>query len=68
MRLIPPFHTILSRDNKVKFATLVARQEAINQRLAQTTTWEFATNPLLDKPSPSTGLSIHQLLTEIYSI
>ena len=25
MRLIPPFNTILSRDNKVKFATLVAR-------------------------------------------
>ncbi len=67
MRLIPPFNTILSRDNKVKFATLVARQEALNRRLAQTTTWEFATNLLLDKPSPTTGMSIRQVLMNIPS-
>ena len=67
MRLIPPFNTILSRDNKVKFATLVARQEALNRRLAHSTTWEFATNLLLDKPSPSSGLSIRQILMKIPS-
>jgi hypothetical protein len=34
MRLIPHFHTIISTDSKVKCGTLVARQEALNCRLA----------------------------------
>ncbi len=67
MRLIPPFSTILARDNKIKFATLVARQEALNRRLAYTTTWEFASNLLIDKPHPVSGVTFRQLILQIHS-
>jgi hypothetical protein len=67
MRLIPPFHTIISSDNKIKFGTLVARQEAINKRLATSTTWEFATNLTLDKPEPQSGKTLRQVLMSIPS-
>jgi hypothetical protein len=52
MRLIPPFNTIISREHKANFATLTSHQEELTKRLATTTSWEFATNLLLDKPSP----------------
>jgi hypothetical protein len=67
IRLIPPFSTILSTDNKQKFATLVTRQDTLNKRLAQTTTREFATNLLLDKKDPVSDKSLRQLLMEIPS-
>jgi hypothetical protein len=58
MRLIPPYHTIISVDNKIKFGNLVAQQEAINKRLATSTNWEFATNLTLDEPEPQSGKSL----------
>ncbi len=67
MRLIPPFHTIISSDSKIKFGTLVARQEALNHRLAYSTTTEFATNLTLDKPEPKSGISLRQILMNIPS-
>jgi hypothetical protein len=67
MRLIPPFHTIISSDSKIKFGTLVARQEALNRRLAYSTTTEFATNLTLDKPEPKSGISLRQILMNIPS-
>jgi hypothetical protein len=67
MRLIPPYHTIISVDNKIKFSTLVARQEAINKRLATSTTWEFATNLTLDTPEPQSGTYLRQVLMSIPS-
>jgi hypothetical protein len=44
MRLIPPINNIPSRKGKMKMATLLMRQEALNSRLAFTTSWEFVTN------------------------
>ena len=67
MRLIPPFHTIISTDSKAKFGTLVARQEALNRRLAYSNSTEFATNLTLDKPEPKTGISLRQILMSITS-
>ncbi len=66
LRLIPPFNTILSQDNKIKFTSLVAHQETSNKRLAYPTTWEFATN-LLDKPHPDSGVPLCQVLMDILS-
>jgi hypothetical protein len=38
MRLVPPFNTILSSGNKQKYASLIARQLALNSRIGSTTT------------------------------
>lgn len=67
LRLIPPFNTTLSTKNRLKFATLITRQKALNRRLACTTPREFATNILLDKPESSSGKSLRQVLIEIQS-
>jgi len=67
MRLIPPNSNIFSRDGKVKIASLLARQDALNSRLAHATTTEFASNLLLDKPSPHSFKSLRQVLMEIKS-
>jgi hypothetical protein len=61
MRLLPPFASILSKDNKQKFATLVTRQDALNKLIAQMTTCEFATNLLLDKAEPISRNMLRQV-------
>jgi hypothetical protein len=67
MRLIPPWHNIFANENKVKVGTLVACQLALSERHAQATTSEFSTNLLLDKPCPSTGMSLREVLMSIRS-
>jgi hypothetical protein len=67
MRLVPPFNTILSSGNRQKYASLIARQSAINSRLGSGTTWEFSTNLMIDRPEPSSGLSLRQILMAIPS-
>jgi hypothetical protein len=67
MRLIPPWHNIFAQENKVKVGTLVARLLALSERHAQATTMEFSTNLLLDKPCPSTGFSLREVLMSIRS-
>jgi hypothetical protein len=67
MRLVPPFNTILSAGNRQKYASLIARQAALNARLGSGTTWEFSTNLMIDRPDPSTGLSLRQILMTIPS-
>ena len=58
MRLVPPFNTILSAGNRQKYASLIARQAALNSRLGTGTTWEFSTDLMIDHPEPTTGLSL----------
>jgi hypothetical protein len=67
MRLVPPFNTILSSGNRQKYASLIARQSALNSRLGSGTTWEFSTNLMIDRPEPSSGLSLRQILMAIPS-
>jgi hypothetical protein len=67
MRLIPPINNILSREGKMKMATLLMHQEALNSCLAFTTSWEFATNLLLDKISPNSNISLPQVIMRIQS-
>jgi len=55
MRLVPTFASVLSANNKTKFASCLARQVALAARLASANTWEMTTNLLLDKKDPSTG-------------
>lgn len=64
MRLVPTFTSVFSSNNKGKFASCIARQDAIIKGLATCTTWEMASNLVLDRKSPS-GQSFHQLMMSI---
>ena len=68
LRLVPPFNTILSAGNRQKYASLIARQAALNSRLGTGTTWEFSTNLMIDRPEPTTGHSFRQLMMSIPSL
>jgi hypothetical protein len=65
MRLIPTISSITSLDNRVKFASCLARQAALTAGLASTATMEISTTLLLDKKDPSTNKSFRQILMEI---
>ncbi len=67
MRLVPPFNTVLSLGNKQKYASLIARQAALNSRLGSATTWEFSTNLMLDRIEPKSGRSLRDIIMEIPS-
>jgi hypothetical protein len=67
MRLVPPFNTILSSGNRQKYASLIARQSALNSRLGTCTTWEMSTNLMLDRQEPKSGFSFRQLMMAIPS-
>jgi len=48
MRLVPTFSSILSTQNKAKFASCLARQAALSSGMAVGRTWEMSTNLMLD--------------------
>lgn len=52
MRLIPPFNSVISASDKGKYGAVVARQAAFIARLASGTSFEFASNLILDRPHP----------------
>jgi hypothetical protein len=61
MTLVPPsFNTILSACNKQKYASLIARQSALNSRLGSATL-------LLDRQDPKSGQSFREIMMEIPS-
>ena len=68
MRWVPPFNTILSMANRGRYATLIARQEALTSCMGAGTTWEMTMNLLLDKPHPILGVSMHHILMNIPSV
>ena len=65
MRLVPTISSVTSLDNRVKFASCLARQAALTAGLASAVTREISTNLLLDKKDPSTNKSFLQILMEI---
>jgi hypothetical protein len=62
MRLVPTFASVLSANNKTKFASCLARHTAVAAGLATASTWEMSTNLLLDKKNPSTGKSFCDIM------
>jgi hypothetical protein len=64
MRHVPTFTPVFSSNNKGKFASCIARQDAIIEGLATCTTWEMASNLALGRKSPS-GQSFRQLMMSI---
>jgi len=68
MRLVPTFSSVPSTGNKIKFASCLARQAALSSGLASGTTWEMATNLLLEAKDPIFKKSFHQVMMSIKSI
>jgi hypothetical protein len=62
MRLVPTFASVLSMNNKTKFASCLAGQSALAAGLASAITREMSTNLLIDKKDPSTGKSLRDIL------
>jgi len=56
MRLVPLFSSVLSMNNRTKFASCLARQAALSAGLGTCTTWEMSTNLMLDKIDPEDHL------------
>jgi len=50
--------TILSYSHKTKYSSLVARQAAVSSRICSGSTWELTANLILDRPEPSSGLTL----------
>jgi len=65
MRLVPTFNSVLSSANKAKFASCLARQSAMTAGMATGTTWEMATNLMLDTKDPGTGKFFRQIMMAI---
>lgn len=65
MRLVPTFHSVLSSANISKFASCLACQSAMAAGMASGTTWEMATNLMLDTKDPSTNKSFRQIMMAI---
>jgi hypothetical protein len=67
MRLVLPFQSMISFNCKTKYASLVARQAALSDRLCSSLTWELSANLVLNKPKPVSGLTLRQLILDIPS-
>jgi hypothetical protein len=67
LRLVPPFNSILSYSHKAKYSALVAWQAALSSRICTGSTWELAANLTLDRPEPSTGITLWQIIMSIPS-
>jgi hypothetical protein len=52
MRLVPTYNSVLSVNNKTKFASCLAHQAALPSGLAIGTTWEMSNNLMLDQANP----------------
>jgi len=65
MRLVPTFTSILSINNKTKFALCLAHQVALGLGPATAVTWEMTTNLLLDKIDPACGISFRNLMMSL---
>jgi len=68
MRLVPTFTSILSINNKTKFASCLAHQVALGSGLATAVTWEMTINLLLDKINPARGISFQNLMMSLSPI
>jgi hypothetical protein len=65
MRLVPTITSVTSINNKMKFASCIARQAALNAGLASANTREISTNLLLDRKDPTTNKTFREVLMEI---
>jgi hypothetical protein len=70
MRLVPTYNSVLSVNNKTKFASCLARQAALTSGLATGTTWEMSNNLMLDQADPNDprGITFRHLIMSIPSM
>jgi hypothetical protein len=67
MRLIPPLDALSDANRQENYGAALAKQASFMAKMGKGSSWEFSSNLILDKPEPTTGLSIRQLIMAIPS-
>jgi hypothetical protein len=67
MRLIPPLDALSDANHQENFGAALAKQASFVAKMGKGSSWEFSSNLILDKPEPTTGLSLRQLIMAIPS-
>ncbi len=67
MRLIPPLDALSDSNRQQNYGAALARQASFVAKMGKGSSWEFTSNLILDKPEPTTGLSLRQLIMAIPS-
>jgi hypothetical protein len=65
MRLVPTINSVISMNNRTKFASCLACQAALNASLASAVTREVSTNLTIDRKDPTTKKSFRDILMVI---
>jgi hypothetical protein len=67
MRLIPPLDALSDANCQENYGAALAKQASFVAKMGKGSSWEFSSNLILDKPEPTTGLSLRQLIMAIPS-
>jgi hypothetical protein len=67
MRLIPPIEVLSDLNRQVNYGSALAKQASFVEKMGKDSSWEFASNLILDKKEPTTGISLRQLIMAIPS-
>ncbi len=67
MRLIPPLDALSDANRQENYGAALAKQASFVAKMGKGSSWEFSSNLILDKPEPTTGLSLRQLIMAIPS-
>jgi hypothetical protein len=67
MRLIPPLDALSDSNRQQNYGAALARQASFVAKMGKGSSWEFTSFLILDKPEPTTGLSLRQLIMAIPS-
>jgi hypothetical protein len=67
MRLIAPLDALSDSNRQENYGAALAKQASFIAKMGKGSSWEFTSNLILDKPEPSTGLSLRQLIMAIPS-
>jgi hypothetical protein len=67
MCLIPPLDALSDSNRQENYGAALAKQASLVAKMGKGSSWEFTSNLILDKPEPTTGLSLRQLIMAIPS-
>jgi hypothetical protein len=67
MRLIPPIDVLTDANRQENYGAALAKQASFVSKMGKGSSWEFASNLILDKKEPTTGISLRQIIMSIPS-
>jgi hypothetical protein len=67
MRLIPPLDALSDSNRQENYGATLVKKASFVSKMGKGSSWEFASNIILDKKEPTTGVSLHQIIMGIPS-